>query len=856
MSVKLTDNWKLQWFEPGERPPLEIASPDYTDYFWLDAKVPGDVHSTLVRKRVIDDPFVGHNDMKCRWVEEKEWWYRTRFNWDGEPEDGEIAELLFEGLDTFATVYLNGLELGRTENMLVEHRFDVTGLLRKGENVLAVRFDPVHRSVADKEKRYWCGFEKDRIWTRKAAMNFGWDWGPRLVTVGIWKDVQVRTWRCARIFSVFPRTVSLAEDRAVVGVDVEIWRRPGGREPLAVEVCLAEDGGRSFSAAVRLAAEGCTLSPFADLPQQKASLVLGVDRPKPWWTHDLGEPYLYRLEVTLKSADGSVLDRYEQPFGIRELVLEEKHESGENLFCFRLNGVRLFAKGANWIPVHSFIGAAEDERYKKLLALARDAGMNMLRVWGGGIYEKDVFYRECDRLGILVWQDFMFANALYPDYNRNFMANVCDEAAKAIRRLRKYTCIALWCGNNEIDWLYEREKTAGRITTPLYGRKIWHELIPELLHELDPTRVYRPSTPYGGNDHNAEDVGNRHNWQVWHGNVEPRRFGEPVLQDISVEGVSFKNYKKDRTRFSSEFGMHASSNRHTLKRYIPEGEFYWKSEEMAYRNKDIFHEKGLLLMEGYTGVPRDLDAYIRYSMLTQAEGLKYGIEHYRRRKPFTAGAIIWQLNDCWPGTSWSLVDYGLLPKASYYYARKFFAPVLATIDHDPGRPLAVWLVNDRREAVEDELVLEVVTFEGRLLGSETIRAAAGPNEARLLAEYAEEELLGGAAPEEAAVRLRSRGGLFPDNVYYFRDFKDLRLPPARLTVERSSDRRTITVTADRLARFVMLDIPQEEVVCSDNFFDLFPGETRTVELKHLAGRDIRIEAIAVSALNGEAETEG
>lgn len=853
--MKLTGNWKLHGFEPGARAPLEIASPDFTDYFWLDAKVPGDVHSTLVRKKVIDDPFVGHNDMKCRWVEDKEWWYRTRFAWDGEPEDDEVVELLFEGLDTFATVYLNGLELGRTENMLVEHAFDVTGLLREGDNVLAVRFDPVHLPVRDKEKNYWCGFEKDRIWVRKAAMNFGWDWGPRLATVGIWKDVHLRKWRKARIFSVFPRTAAVLDGRAVVEVDAEILRRPGGGEPLTVEVSLTGDG-RSVTGCAGLTADGRSLFADVRLPGQKATIVLEVDRPKLWWTHDLGEPFLYRLTVALKDAEGHVLDRVEQDFGIRDLVLEERHESGENLFCFRLNGVRVFAKGANWIPVHSFIGAAEDERYKKLLDLARDAGMNMLRVWGGGIYEKDVFYRECDRLGILVWQDFMFANALYPDYNRNFMANVRDEAAKAIRRLRKYTCIALWCGNNEIDWLYEREKTAGRITTPLYGRKIWHELIPELLHELDPTRVYRPSTPYGGNDHNAEDVGNRHNWQVWHGNVEPRKFGEPALQNISVEGVSFKNYKKDRTRFSNEFGMHASSNRHTLERYIPEGEFYWQSEEMAYRNKDIFHEKGMLLMEGYTGVPRDLDQYIRYSMLTQAEGLKYGIEHYRRRKPFTAGALIWQLNDCWPGTSWSLIDYGLLPKASYYYARKFFAPVAASIDHDPGKPLAVWLVNDLQEAVEDELVLEVVTFEGRVVRTEAVAVSVGPNEARKLAEYAEEELLGGAAPDAVAVRLRSHGGRFPDNVYYLRDFKDLRFPPAQLSVERSAERRTITVTADRLARFVMLDIPQEEVVCSDNFFDLFPGESRTIELRHLSGGEIRIEAIAVSAINGEAEAGG
>lgn len=833
--MKLTHNWKLQWFDPGARPPLEIASPGFIDYFWLDTQVPGDVHSTLVRKKIIDDPFIGHNDLKCRWVEEKEWWYRTTFRWDEEPEEDEVIELVFEGLDTFATVYLNGIEIGSTENMFVEHEFDVTGIIHQGDNVLAVRFDPVHLRVRDKEKNYWCGYEKDRIWVRKAAMNFGWDWAPRLVTVGIWKDVHVRKWKKARISAVFPRTVAMAPDAATVEVDVEVRRRPGDAEPLTAEVTLGTEG-QSFSAS-------------ATLSGRKETVVLSVNRPKLWWTHDLGEPHLYQLEVVLKDAGGRVLDRYEQAFGIREIVLEQKHESGENLFTFRLNGVRLFAKGANWIPVHSLIGSAEDSRYTKLLELARDAHMNMLRVWGGGIYEKDVFYRECDRLGILVWQDFMFANALYPDYNQNFMANVRDEVTKVIRRLRKYTCLALWCGNNEIDWLYEREKTAGRITTPLYGRKIWHELIPELLRELDPTRFYWPSSPYGGNDLNAEEAGDRHNWQVWHGNVEPRKIGEPVRQDISVEGVSFKNYKKDRTRFSSEFGMHASSNRYTLQKYIPEGQFYWKSEELAYRNKDVCHEKGLLLMEGYTGVPGDLEEYIRYSMLTQAEGLKYGIEHYRRRKPFTSGALIWQLNDCWPGTSWSLIDYELLPKASYYYARKFFSPVTATVDHDPGAPLRIWLINDRLTPVEDEILLEVKTFTGDTLHAESIEARVGPNEARELAVYTEEELLKGAAPETVVVRLKSRGGIFHDNVCYLRDFKDMRYPPANLEIRRSGEQHTITIATDRLARFVTIDIPQEEVVCSDNYFDLLPGETKTIELRHLSGKEILMDQIRVFAIN-------
>lgn len=833
--MKLNNDWKLQWFEPGEKMPLEVASPHFIDHFWMDAHVPGDVHSALINKRIIEDPFIGHNDLKCRWVEEKEWWYRTTFEWDEDLEEEEFIELIFEGLDTFATIYLNGAEIGCTENMFIEHEFEVTKIMKKGKNVLAVKFDPIYLRVKQKEKNYWCSYEKDRIWVRKAAMNFGWDWGPRLVTAGIWKDVYLKKGKKAKLSSVFPKTVAITQKKARVEVEVEVKRYRLAQEKMTFEVTLSSEEQSFFAESI--------------IEGEKGTAVVDVFQPELWWTHDLGNPYLYKLKVVLKDESGHIIDQYEQPFGIREIVLEQKHENGENLFAFRLNGVRLFAKGANWIPVHSFIGSAKDSRYTNLLELAKGAHMNMIRVWGGGIYEKDIFYRECDRLGILVWQDFMFANALYPDYNKNFMENVGQEVSKIIKRLRKYTSLALWCGNNEIDWIYERKKTDGEITTPFYGEKIYHQLIPELLQKLDNTRFYWPSSPYGGNDLDAEDTGDRHNWQVWHGNVEPRRIGEPVIQDISVEGVSFKNYKKDHTRFSSEFGMHASSNRFTLKKYIPEGEFFWKSDEMAYRNKDHFHEKGILLMEGYTGIPTDIEEYISYSMITQAEGLKYGIEHYRRNKPFTSGALIWQLNDCWPGTSWSLIDYELLPKASYYYARKFFAPVVATIDHDPGKPLQIWLINDQLQTVEDAVIMEVMNFEGEILFSEQIEAKVGPNDVKNLAVFSEKELLKGAEPESVVIRLKSFKGIFADNLYYLRDFKEMNYPAVKLDIVRSCEDRTISIKSNCLARFVTLDIPQEEVVCSDNFFDLLPGETKVIQLRHLSGKEIMMDKINIFAIN-------
>jgi beta-mannosidase len=833
--MKITSEWKLQWFEPNEKKPLDIADPFYIDHFWMTTKVPGDVHSTLISKNIIEDPFIGHNDLKCRWVEGKEWWYRTTFVWDDECTEQEYLELIFEGLDTYAVIYLNGVEIGKTENMLVEHSFEITREVKKGKNVLALKFDPVRSHVDLKESSYWCSYGKERIWTRKAAMNFGWDWGPRLVTAGIWKDVLLKKRTKGKFKSVFARTIEVTSEFAAVEVKVDVERHFQNKGTLAF--------------GVQLRTEESFYTENSKVNKGEGTVILNVPNPKLWWTHDLGDPFLYQLTVFLYDENESVIDQYIQDFGIRTIHVEQKHENGKNLFTFNLNGVRIFAKGANWIPVHSFIGSADDGIYRKLLECSKEAHMNMMRVWGGGIYEKDIFYRECDRLGILVWQDFMFANALYPDYNFNFMQNLRDEVSKVIIRLRNYASIAIWCGNNEIDWIYDRKSSDGEITTPFYGEKIYHQLIPELLEELDQTRLYWPSSPFGGNDHDAEDVGDRHNWQVWHGNVEPRKKGEPVIQDISLEGVSFKNYKKDHTLFSSEFGMHASSNRYTLSKYIPEGEFYWKSDEMSYRNKDHFHQKGILLMEGFTGIPATIEEYMSYSMLTQAEGLKYGIEHYRRNKPFTSGALIWQLNDCWPGTSWSLIDYELLPKAAYYYAKKFFDPVLATIDHDPGNRVKVWIVNDKHHPINDKLVLEAATFEGERIFYKEINIEVDSNSVKQLAAFTEREIVNGEKAENTVIRLRSINNKFQENYYYLRDFKDVSYPNSVLRVENNINDKTITITSNQLARFVNLDIPQSEVLCSDNFFDLWPGEAKTIQLRHLEGKKIKLDEIKYSAIN-------
>ncbi|MGG4143678.1 glycoside hydrolase family 2 protein [Paenibacillus algorifonticola] len=836
--MKITD-FRLQHFEVGEKPSLQLASPGLDDRFWMTAKVPGDVHSTLIDRRIIEHPYFGHNDIKCRWIEQKEWWYRAQFDYEVDESQGERHELIFEGLDTFATIFVNGLEIGTAENMHRIYAFDVTKVVRPGKNAIAVRFDPLHLHYQDKEQFQWSSYTKERPWLRKAAMNFGWDWGPRMVTVGIWGSVRLERRRVAKLDSVFVQTLSAGKEEAAlkVAVDTVAYHK---QAQLTAEIKLfTSEGEVAASAAISLKGG------------HETSAQLVVKQPQLWWSHDLGEPYLYELEVQL-FADGEQVDSYRESCGIRTIELQLEDEAGKPAFAFLLNGVKLFAKGSNWIPADSFIGAVKDKRYTDLIELAVDSNMNMLRIWAGGIYEKDIFYEECDRLGVLVWQDFAFANALFPDFNRNFMENVKQEAIDNVKRLRNHPSLALWCGNNEIDWLYDMKSAGGDITCPFYGESIYHELLPEVLEQYDSSRPYWPSSPYGGNDANDPDVGDRHNWQVWHGSVYPRKFGEAPLLDYSIEGVTFKNYKKDNTLFSSEFGMHASANRYTLERYIPEGEFYWGSVEMAHRNKDTNHQKGILLMEGYTGIPQNIEEYMNFSMLTQAEGLKYGIEHYRRNKHRTSGSLVWQHNDSWPGTSWSLIDYELLPKASFYYAKKFYHPLLLSLDYEPDQPLRVWAVNDRLEAYEGKVLFQCYTLDGSLMHEQSFDVSLPPNKAVQIGELTELEVLNGAAPERVIVKLSAPQWDAPNNYYYLRDHLELSLPKSTLAATFNKQEQTVTVAASGgAARLVKIDVKQGNVRFSDNYFDLMPGEAVTVTMQQADGQPLQYETLEVSALNAD-----
>ncbi|GAB4561620.1 MAG: glycoside hydrolase family 2 TIM barrel-domain containing protein [Anaerolineae bacterium] len=830
----LNGTWKLQEFDPGEGVAAGAFSPEYDDASWLPAAVPGDVHTSLVEAGRLEPIFYHMNVEKCQWVERREWWYRTRFI--GPDLGGTDRQLLvFDGLDTYATVYLNGEEIGSHQNMFVAATFDVTGKVRPGEeNVLAVRFDPVLDRVGDRQvPGQWAHYGPERVWVRKAQCNFSWDWGPRLVSVGLWQGVRLEGYSGARLADVFFRTEELSEGRArvLVTVEAETWRPA---QELTAQVSLTR-GDQCHAAEVPV------VSGVADI-------VLDVPSPDLWWTHDLGEPALYDLAVALKQGE-QVVDSRSERVGIRTIEVDQSpdpDEPGTKFFRFVLNGVPIFAKGADWIPADSFVAQVTESRYRDLLQMAVDAHMNMLRVWGGGIYEKPEFYRLCDELGILIWQDFMFACARYPDYDPEFYAEVRREAELVVRRLRNRPCLALWCGNNENDWIDDMVYwwDPGH---DFPGRKIYHELLPEIVSRLDPTRLYWPSSPYGGNDHNDEREGDRHNWQTWHGAIYPRRFGEEPRRDFSPEGVSFRHYAEDPARFISEFGMHAAPVLETLRRNVPPEELYFGSEGLLYRNKDNPKDKGNNLMLAHTGLPKDLDEYIDFSMIAQAEGLKFGIEHYRRRKPHCSGTLFWQLNDVWPGLSWSVIDYYGFPKAGYFYVRRAYAPVMASFKQEVDGGYSLWIVNDTLRPVLDGVLWGVADFDGARLWEEALQVTV-PANASMRVGYIPASRLPGD-PRRTYLFVRSRGGTFPDNREFRVEVKDLVRPRPALAVgmsQDSPDELTVRVSTDVYAFFVKLVVPIEGTRFSDNYFDIFPGEERTVRVWNEKGLAISPKDVEVS----------
>ncbi len=846
-TISLNGEWLLKDFEPGQGAVASVYTSDYAakaGQEWLPAQVPGDVHSCLLAAGRIPDPFYADNVEQVQWVEQREWWYRQTFTPDLPQPGFNTRDLLtFEGLDTFATVYLNGHQLGHHRNMFRPAIIDVTGRLNYGvENYLVVRLDPPSLYLKDKAiEGQWGAYNaNERVYARKTQSQFSWDWAPRLVNLGIWQSVRLDRFESARLSYPYFRTLSADVTRACLSLEteVEIWNEK--ETDLFITINLSQEGRVS-----------ATLK--APVINKQVRVEFTLENPTLWWPHGYGDAVLYDLEVGLwqGNPDSSqmCLDTFKDRVGLCTIELDRSSDADEpgcDFFRFVVNSLPIFAKGANWIPADLLNGRVGRTRYNELLSLLVEANGNMLRVWGGGQYEPDDFYRLADELGILVWQDFMFACGLYPDFDTGFVDEVRLEVEYQVRRLRNRPCLALWCGNNENDWVEDIERWAAP-GHDFPGKNLYHEILPEIVGKLDPAHPYWPSSPFGGNDHNGDQAGDRHNWCVWHGNVEPRRFGEPPQRDWSPLGVSYRHYGEDQARFISEFGIHALPVMETIRRNVPPEDLNFGSKGLLSRNKDIPKDKGNMLMLAHTGLPDSLGEYIDFSMITQAEGLKYGIEHYRRRKPHCSGTLVWQWNDCWPGLTWSLVDYYNFPKAGYFFVKRAFAPVLASFKEEPASgDVSLWLTNDAPEPVEETLTIIHSTFTGNIQWQEELRVHVPADTSQQVTRLTPRHL-GSSDRRQEFLWVSSQSGRIAANRHFFVEIKDLirENPAVEVQWEPAGSSWLARLSSPGYAYFTHLILPQEGLRYSDNWFDIFPGETREIKIWRPDGQPIDPAGIEV-----------
>lgn len=812
--LPISAGWMLKGFDEGEYDIDAICRCDYPCRDWLPVNVPGDVHTTLIQNGIIKDPSYEYNAVFCGWVEKKHWVYRTLFDVAKETLQSDMLQLIFEGLDTYASVYLNGEKLGNYQNMFIEHSIDVTGKVKRGENVLVVEFFPLSR-MADKElpEGFWINYSTERAYARKAAYSFGWDWTPRMITVGIWKPVALIAYDRAKLKSVQIKTLSIDRENRKAGLEIKIDSVGFKKSRLTYLVSMTGADGTN-----RVIESDRSVFSFA------------VEDVRLWWTSDMGDPHLYRIEVTLLS-DGIAVDRHTCRYGIRTIRLKQKAEDGSNRFLFELNGVPIFAKGANWVPMSHFPGAMIDGQYTRLLELTRQANMNMLSVWGGGIYEKNIFYEECDRLGILVWQYFMFACGEYPDYDPKFVQTVHEEILKVVKRLRNYACIAIWVGNVEGQMISEKIG----LPRPMFGKKLFEKDMAEWLSVLDDTRFYMSSSPIGGEMANSMEEGDRHNWDIW------------------FSDIPYTAYSKDNTLFASEYGIHAAPAKVTVEKYLECADPDPESYLFKYINKDQDLSRMYYLMDTHAHIPANLDEYIDYSMLVQAEGLKYGSEHFRRNFPQTSGALIWQLNDCCPVHSWSIIDVDLIPKAAYYYTKRFFAPILISLEEIDAYAAGVWIVNNTRKTYRGMVNVTVKDFFGNQYFREEIPVSIAPNVSTMVRKV----VVGGRFYPNVIIPDRHRnfyvravGEGLSATIRFFGSFPEITFPKAVLSIVHWDD-ETIVVSSDRFARFVKIDGELMGLDINDNYFDVEAGESRRIQIRTYDGKPLGKRKLIMKAINSE-----
>ncbi len=769
--------------------PANVKIPDRG----IPAIIPGDVYLDLHTAGLIADPFFGDNESSLFWIANCDWDYETTFIIE---ETSKFSHLVFDGLDTFADIYLNGSLLGHADNMFIRYSFEIMPLLRQGKNAIKVKFYSALKSaelLKSPIRQLPSARHPNRAFVRKAQYAFGWDWGPAFPGVGIWKNVYLQNADRVKINHVAFETTLTGKNSAAIRYKIHFGQPLAS--PCRIQITLA---GHNRELIDEFVVDG----------GNEGIGELLLSNPQLWWPHNLGEPNLYNFEVLVFDNQDKLVESFRQKVGIRTVELRLK-EDGQDCFKFLINNVPLYLKGANWIPADSFLPRVDKKKYNKLITAARDANMNVLRVWGGGIYENDVFYQLCDQAGIMVWQDFMFACATYPE-NETFLDNVKNEITQNVHRLKNHPSIILWCGNNEIEWIWHQDY--GTAVNKMQGFRLFHELMPQWLAEIAPAIPYWPSSPYGADiDPNSQKSGNRHAWEIW---SEWLDYGEVV---------------KDKSLFVSEFGFQAPATYETFKTVLPHNTHHVKSDIFEYHNKQDDGNKRLFhFLDAHLPVKTDIESFIYLAQLNQGFALKTCLEHWRLRWPKTAGSIVWQLNDCWPVSSWSVIDYELRRKHAYYFIKHSFQNLLPGFIRHDGQIDTV-ILNDMPIDSHGKMNIFIWDFENQSgLSMKSLPVHVNGNGRVVARSFSETELNNKCL---IITIYDKTNNVFGRNFFINKLWKHVTLPKARYKIDVISEKKLLLQASSIL---FFLKIEHKDIEFEDFPEIILPGEK--YRLKVIEGR--------------------
>ncbi|HJM46375.1 MAG TPA: glycoside hydrolase family 2 protein [Candidatus Marinimicrobia bacterium] len=790
---------------------------------WYPAEVPGHVHTDLMKNGLIPDPFIGTNELEVQWVENEDWEYLSHFQINQSQLHHDRIDLTFEGLDTYADIVLNDSLILKTDNMYIPWSVDVKKYLRMGENVLQVYFHSpvlwgqkklnIHPHLIPASNEAKPVGQQTSVFTRKAQYHYGWDWGPRLVTSGIWRPVTLEVWNGAKINDIYYHLDSLSKYSA----------------DYSIELYLKSVNEIDAELTIRIADKISSHRTYLKQGENKLIIPQSIKNPILWWPNGYGEQMMYDIEIIITQSN-QILDRKNEKIGVRKVEVIQNPDSPMSSFYIQINNTPIFMKGANYIP-GDFFNTRASNRYQEVIQNAREANMNMLRIWGGAIYENDEFYNLCDKNGILIWQDFMFACCMVPS-GKNYIHNIKQEAESNVKRLRNHPSLALWCGNNESltgwrEWNWQD-------TYSLHGQDsaavwetydhIFHTLLPHVVDSLDPGKFYWSSSPSSGSGILQNSTsGDQHEWGVW--------FGQ----------MAFKRYKENAGRFISEYGLQSIPEMNTIQKFdstITKWTLETKALNFRQRSKMPWISKnytGFDMMEYYISKyfssPENLEEFIYLSQLTQALGLTNAIHAHRRNRPYTMGSLYWQIDDVWPTVSWSSVDYFGNWKAAHYGVKKAFAPVLISPDVKDSI-LTITVVNDKLKGISGTLFLNLFTLDGLRVFSIDSLVNIKANSALSVYTESTGELLCGQNKNNVylSTYLETGDSTLTENIFYFSDPKYLRLKPPKFStsIKQNQNNWIVSLTASALAKDVYLSFDTVMGKWSDNYFDLQPGAEKTV----------------------------